>query len=309
MVGAEFPRTALDFEEQFATEDACVAYLRARRWPGGFVCPKCAGTASWPVRERLDECTACGRQTSITAGTVFHGTRKPPRVWFRAIAMMLVSKQGCSAKELERLFGLAHETAWTWTHKLRRLMAAPKDAKLDGRVEVDETYLGGEDDAAHKGRSVAGKKVCVVAAVEDHGKTMGRARIALIADATAKSLGVFVEENVAKGARLHTDGLPSYESVAKRGYVHEREVVGAPKSAARKFPHVHRIFSLARRVLLATHQGSVRPKHLQAYLDEFVFRFNRRTSTNRYMLVERLLGRVFCATTTYGQIVGKVGAP
>lgn len=188
-------------------------------------------------------------------------------------------------------------------------MAAPKDAKLDGRVEVDETYLGGEDDAAHKGRSVAGKKVCVVAAVEDHGKTMGRARIALIADATAKSLGVFVEENVAKGARLHTDGLPSYESVAKRGYVHEREVVGAPKSAARKFPHVHRIFSLARRVLLATHQGSVRPKHLQAYLDEFVFRFNRRTSTNRYMLVERLLGRVFCATTTYGQIVGKVGAP
>jgi transposase-like protein len=232
-----FPRTVIEFEERFATEAACIAYLRAHRWPKGFECPKCGGTKSWAVRNgRQDECAKCGRQTSITAGTTFHGTRKPLKVWFRAMAAILVSKQGCSAKELERLFGLAHETTWTWGHKLRALME-PSSNKLLGRVEIDESYFGGEDDAAHKGRSISGKKVCVVAAVEDKGKAMGRARLEVVSNAKATSLGDFVERNVEKGSVLHTDGLGSYEPLASKGYQHEREVVGNPKTAAKKFPH------------------------------------------------------------------------
>lgn len=299
-----FPTTVIEFEDRFGTEAACVAYLRAHRWPKGFECPKCRGTKSWPVRGgRLDECAACGRQTSITAGTTFHGTRKPLKVWFRAMAAVVISKQGCSAKELERLFGLAHETAWTWGHKIRALME-PSSDKLTGRVEVDESYIGGEDDAAHKGRSIRGKKVCVAAAVEDRGTAMGRARLEAVGNARATSLVPFIERNVEKGAEVHTDGLTSYATLDEKGYRHDREVIGNPKTAAKKFPHVHRLFSLVRRVLLATHQGSVSEKHLQSYLDEYLFRFNRRSSSSRFKLVERLLERVFVRAPTYAKIIG-----
>ena len=299
-----FPRTLLEFEERFSSEAACIGYLRKGRWPDGFICPGCTGTKSWSVRGgRLDECAACGRQTSVTAGTIFHGTRKPLRVWFRAIALMLTSKQGCSATEIERAFGLAHETAWTWTHKLRCLME-PSENKLKGRVEVDESYIGGEDIAAHKGRSLAGKKVCVVAAVEDHGDTMGRARIELVANTATQSLKDFVKRTVEDGSTLHTDGLAQYRAVAQEGYSHEPDVLRDPKQASKKLPHVHRVFSLLQRVLLGTYQGGVQPKHLKAYLDEFVFRFNRRTSGSRFLLVERLLSRVFDTRVTYAEIVG-----
>ena len=301
---AEFPTTMLEFENRFGTEEACVAYLRQQRWPTGFVCPKCGGAKSWMVRGgRHDECASCGRQVSITAGTVFHGTRKPLRLWFRAMALMVVSKQGCSAKELERLFGLSYETAWTWGHKLRGLMGA-SSGKLKGRVEVDESYLGGEDDAAHKGRSLTGRKSCVVAAVEDKGKHMGRARLESVQDATAASLVGFIERNVEKGSELHTDGLSSYGGLAAKGYVHDREVVGNPKNASKRFPHVHRIFSLLRRVLITTYQGAVSEKHQSWYLDEFNFRFNRRTSSNRFGLVRTLLSRAFVPVPTYAQLVG-----
>ena len=302
----EFPRTLVEFDERFHDEATCVAYLRSCRWPNGFACPKCSGTKSWPVRTRLEECAGCGKQTSITSGTVFHGTRKPLRTWFRALVLMLTSKQGCSALEMERLLGLAHQTAWTWAHKLRLLFDPAASSKLDGVVEIDETYLGGDDTAAHKGRSLAGKKVCVVAAVEVKGTAMGRARVELVADATSRSLGDFTERNVDLGSTLHTDGAAAYISVAKRGYTHQPEVIGNPKRAAKLFPHVHRIFSLVRRVLLATHQGAVRPHHLQRYLDEYVFRFNRRSSKNRFLLVQRALDRaVLERAFTYAQIADR----
>jgi hypothetical protein len=238
---------------------------------------------------------------------VFHGTRKPLRLWFRAMAQMMASKQGCSAKELERLLGLAHETAWTWAHKLRALMK-PSTGRLTGKIEVDESYFGGEDDGAHGGRSVSGHKVCVAAAVEDKGPSMGRARLEMLPDASAKHLGAFVERNVEKGSTLHTDGWSAYKTVAKLGYPHEREVIGNPKTAAAKFPHTHRVFSLAKRVLFATHQGAVSPSHLQSYLDEYIFRFNRRASQNRFSLVQRLLERVFVKALTYMQIVQRSAA-
>jgi transposase-like protein len=145
--------------------------------------------------------------------------------------------------------------------------------------------------------------VVVVAAVEDHGKFMGRARVELIPDASGPSLEGFIERNVSPGAQVHTDGWSGYNGVAESAYKHEREVIGNPKTATKKFPHTHRIFSLLKRVLLATHQGSVSHRHLPSYLDEFVFRFNRRTSTNRYGLVSTLLSRYCTLVCTYKSLV------
>jgi transposase-like protein len=300
-----FPKTLVEFEERFATEESCAAYLRKQRWPTGFECPRCSGRKSWPVRGgRLEECADCGKQTSVTAGTLFHRTRKPLRLWFRAMAQVLGSKQGCSAKELERLLGLSHETAWLCGHKLRDLMK-PSAQPLSGRVEVDESYVGGEDSGPHFGRSLEGSKTVIVAAVEDKGTAMGRARMERIPSAAAGHLLGFVERNVAAGSVVHTDGWKGYARLEKAGYSHHREVIGDPKTATKKFPHTHRLFALAKRVLLATHQGAVSHRHLSSYLDEFIFRFNRRSSGNRYGLVRTLLSRFARPVCTYPSLVAR----
>jgi len=306
----EFPSSLLAFEQRFGTEVACVEYLRSVRWPDGFRCPACGGAKSWVIKDRrVDECAACGKQTSITAGTVFHGTRKPLTMWFRAMAQVLGSKQGCSALELERLLGVAHQTAWHWAHKLRELMR-PVKTPLYGHVEVDESYFGGEDHENHGGRTLEGNKTLVIAAVEvktdAKGKQfMGRARVGVVPDATTKSLVGFVEGNVASGSVVRTDGWHPYRALPRKGYKHHREVVGDKKLASKMFPNVHRLFSLVKRVLLATHQGAVQPKHLQAYLDEYVFRFNRRSSINRYGLVRTLLARAFVRVRTYRDLAAQ----
>ena len=310
----EFPCSLLAFEKRFGTEEACVEYLRAVRWPEGFRCPGCGGSKSWVIKgRRVDECASCGKQTSITAGTVFHGTRKPLTMWFRAMAQVLGSKQGCSALELERLLGVAHQTAWHWCHKLRELMR-PVKSQLAGRVQVDESYFGGEDSGTHGGRTLEGNKTLVVAAVEvktnANGKEyMGRARVSVVPDASTTSLVGFVETHVSQGSTVHTDGWHPYRALPKKGYQHDREVVPDKKQASKRFPHVHRIFSLVKRVLLATHQGAVQPKHLQAYLDEYVFRFNRRSSLNRYGLVQTLLARAFVRACTYAELIAKPDEP
>jgi len=149
----------------------------------------CGGSRAWGLRSRaLDQCASCDHQISLTAGTVFHGTRKPLRLWFRVIGPFLLRKSGCSATDISRQHGLKYETAWTWLHKLRSCMGQFGRAPLDGSVEVDETYLGGEDDEAHKGRSLTGHKTPIAAAVEWRGEAMGRIRIAAVLNATALSL-------------------------------------------------------------------------------------------------------------------------
>src|SRR6266850_609205 len=149
----DLPSTQWEFEQRFSTEAGCIEYLRRQRWPDGFRCPRCGGGRAWALRRRaLDQCVSCGHQVSLTAGTVFHGTRKPLVLWFRVIGQFLVSKSGCSAVDVSRQHGLKYETAWTWLHKLRSCLSQFGRAPLDGSVEVDETYLGGEDDDSHKGR-------------------------------------------------------------------------------------------------------------------------------------------------------------
>jgi len=243
-MSSDLPSTQMEFEERFSTEAACIQYLRRQRWPEGFHCPKCSGKRAWELRRRaLDQCASCNHQVSLTAGTVFHGTRKPLRLWFRVIGQLVLSKSGCSALDISRQHGLKYETAWTWLHKLRNCMGQFGRALLEGDVEVDETYLGGEDDEAHKGRSLSGHKTPVAAAVEWRGEAIGRIRLIAVVNATALSLCGFVQQNVAPGSHVKTDGLQSYASLSELGFRHESIVLGKnPKSAIKHLPNVHRVF-------------------------------------------------------------------
>lgn len=289
----DFPRNLIEFEERFATEAACIAYVRAKKWPDGYRCSNCGGRDSWPVRGgRLEECRACGHQESVTAGTLFHLTHKPLRLWFRAITLWVTSKRALSAKELSRQLGIHYETAWTWCHKLRACVGAIFGQEpLHGVVELDETYVGGTDDRAHKGRSLAGCKALVGGAVEVlPGGTMGRVRLEHLPAADADSLEGFAVRNIEQHAVARTDGLASYNDLHRVGIGHQRHVIGRdPKAAVKVLPHIHKVFSLLKRLLLGTFHGSVSHKHLRAYLDEFEFRFNRRNSASRWLLFERIV--------------------
>jgi transposase-like protein/ribosomal protein L37AE/L43A len=284
----DYPRTLAEFEARFATEAACRAYLAELRWPNGFRCPKCGGTTAWPVRVVLWQCAGCGRQTSVTAGTVFQDTRTPLTMWFRAMWWVTNSKTGTSALTLQHLLGLgSYQTAWAWLHKLRRAMVRPGRDRLSGQVEVDESFVGGLGGA--QGRSTATKALIVVAA-EEVGRGIGRIRMRRIPNASAASLGAFVHEAIEPGSEVHTDGWHGYDRLKANGYRHRVTFLrGDPELAAEHLPRVHRVVSLLKRWLLGTHQGAASPAHLDYYLDEFTFRFNRRRSHHRGMLFFRLV--------------------
>jgi transposase-like protein len=287
----DYPRTLAEFERRFATPEACRAYLVQLRWPQGFRGPKCRGTKAWPVRVRptLVHCASCGRQTSVTAGTIFQDTRTPLPTWFRAMWWVASQKTGASAIGLQQVLGLgSYETAWTWLHKLRRAMVRPGRDQLTGSVEVDEAFIGGVEEGV-RGRQTE-KKALIAVAAEENGEGIGRIRMRRISDATADSLQAFVQEAVAPGSRLHTDGLLSYDRLEKHGYRHRITFLkGRKESASELLPRVHRVVSLLKRWLLGTHQRAVSRAHLDYYLDEFTFRFNRRTSRHRGKLFYRLV--------------------
>jgi transposase-like protein/ribosomal protein L37AE/L43A len=310
----DFPKTLPEFEARFGTEVQCRDFLAELRWPQGFVCPKCGGRDAWRNARGLFECE-CGHQTSVTAGTIFHGTRKPLRLWFKAMFLMLAPKNGLSAVTLMRLMGFTYETAWTWLHKLRTAMVRPDRTKLHGTVEVDESYVGGVEEGVH-GRGTSNPiAACAVERLDVPTEVgapparatptvLGRVRLEVIEDATQVSLTTFTNDNVEAGSTILTDGLSSYTELSEVGFVHEPHVIGEPKNAPKVLPGVHRIFSLAKRWLLGTHQGAVSPKHLPAYLHEYEFRFNRRRSSARAKLFHRLVEiAVVTAPKTYRDIV------
>ena len=303
--GVDFPRTLQEFDEWFASEDACTAFLRRVRWPEGFRCPRCQGkTACATARGQL-KCLKCHRQTSTTAGTIFQGTRKPLRMWFQAMWHVTSQKSGGSALGLQRVLGLgSYQTAWAWPHKLRRAMVRPGRERLEGCVEVDETYLGGVEEGVH-GRETENKAIVAVA-VEEDGRGIGRIRLRSIADVSADSLHPFVEQCVTPGAIVHTDGWPGYNGIEAKGYTHEVTVMSQHDEPAHQLmPRGHRVASLLKRWLLGTHQGAVREKHVDYYLDEYTFRFNRRRSRARGLLFYRLLqNAVAVDPVPYGQLVG-----
>ena len=285
----DYPRTLREFESRFATEEACREYLASLRWPNGFVCPKCGSGNAWWTARGLQMCSACGHQVSVTAGTIFQDTRTPLTLWFRAIWWVVSQKNGASALGMQRVLGLgSYRTAWTWLHKLRRAMVRPGREQLSGEVEVDETFVGGVDPGG--GRRHVGKKALVVLAAEVRGRAIGRIRMRRVADSSADSLLPFVQDAVEPGSTVITDGLQSYRGLPKLGYSHDRRVrLGSGESADALLPRVHRAASLLKRWLLGTHQGAVSREHLDYYLDEFTFRFNRRASRHRGKLFYRLL--------------------
>jgi transposase-like protein len=302
----DYPKTILEFERRFATDDACREYLFQLRWPGGFVCPCCGGTSAWPASRGRFVCRACRHQASVTAGTIFEGTRKPLTLWFRAIWYVTSQKNGASATNLQQILGLrSYQTAWTWLHKLRRAMIRPGREKLSGAVEVDETFVGGEDP---KDGTWAEQKAVVVVAAEEDGAGIGRIRMATIPSPTRKSLHQFVRQVIEPGSSVHTDGCVPYKGIEAFGYKLRQTILSEHKeknAASQLLPRVHRVASLLKRWLLGTHQGAVSAEHLDYYLDEFTFRFNRRTSRSRGKLFYRLLQQaVEISPTPYSSMIG-----
>lgn len=302
----DYPKTILEMERRFATDDACRDYLFQLRWPAGFICPRCAATSAWPATRGRFVCRSCRHQASVTAGTIFENTRKPLTLWFRAIWFVTSQKNGASAANIQQILGLgSYQTAWTWLHKLRRAMVRPGRDKLSGIVEVDETFVGGKD--PKDGTWIEQKAIVVVGAEED-GTAIGRIRLRTVPAATRQSLHQFVEDSIEPGSVIHTDGWRAYSGIDKLGYEHKRTVLIREKeknAASKLLPRVHRVASLLKRWLLGTHQGAVSVEHLDYYLDEFTFRFNRRTSRSRGKLFYRLLQQaVEIAPTSYKSMVG-----
>ena len=255
-------------------------------------------------------CATCGQQVSVTAGTIFQDTRSPLTVWFRAIWWVVSQKNGASALGLQRVLGLgSYRTAWTWLHKIRRAMVRPGRDRLSGEVEVDETFVGGVQTGG--GRRHVGNKALVAIAAEVRGRAIGRIRMHRIEDSSAESLLPFVQEAVEPGAVVITDGLQSYRGLPDLGYSHDRRVLlGSGDSAEAVLPRVHRAASLLKRWLLGTHQGGVSREHLDSYLDEFTFRFNRRTSKHRGKLFYRLLQQaVALDATPYHAMIKSIRGP
>jgi transposase-like protein/ribosomal protein L37AE/L43A len=304
----DYPRTLIEFEARFRTDAACRAYLSELRWPDGFLCPRCGAREAWTMGRGLWLCQRCRRQVSVTAGTIFQSARLPLTLWFRAMWYVTSQKNGASALGIQRILGLgSYETAWTWLHKLRRAMIRPGRERLSGLVEVDETYLGSLEEG-QRGRPSAGKKALIAVAAEEAGRGIGRIRLRRIRDASATSLCPFVQDTVEPGSQVRTDGWVGYDGLAAMGYRHKVSIIAKRKKRADELlPHVHRVASLLKRWLMGTHQGAVSHDHLDYYLDEFTFRFNRRTSSSRGKLFYRLVQQAAQATPQpYSAIVRKV---
>ena len=289
--GRDYPRDLTEFDRFFPDEDACARYLERLRWPAGFVCPKCGdGGEPWRMKRGLLLCRGCRSQSSVTAGTIFEGTRKPLKLWFIAAWEITGHKCGTNALTIQRMLGLrSYTTAWSWLHKLRRAMIRPGRDRLKGIIEVDEAYVGGLEEGV-QGRYTETKAIVAIAVEIVDEKRLGRVRMRCVPDVSADALESFVKEAVEPGSSVLTDGWSAYSRLPALGYDH----VVIKKSASAHpahvlMPGVHRVAALVKRWLLGTYQGAVSNEHLNYYLDEFSFRFNRRGSRSRGLLFYRLL--------------------
>jgi len=291
--GVDYPATFPQLLAWFPDDDACRRYLERLRWPEGFSCPMCGSGEAWRISTGAFMCAVCGRKTTVTAGTIFHRSRLPLTSWMAACWFVCSQKNGVSALGLQRVLGFgSYQTAWAWMHKLRRAMVRPDRDLLSGVVEVDETFLG----AREKGKNTDGRgttnKAVVVIAVEllENPKRLGRVRMAQLRQVTAESLCGFVATTVEAGSTVRTDGWAAYNRLGSYGYQHEKNnLVKSGHRAHELLPGVHRVASLLKRWLAGTLHHGISHAHLDYYLDEFTFRFNRRTSRSRGLLFYRLL--------------------
>jgi len=298
----DFPRSLREFQRRFADEEACRLYLAASRWPDGYRCPRCGfGDALELPTRLLWRCKKCGRDTSVTAATVLHRTHTPLTQWFWAAYLITTHTPGMSALQLQRQLGIRrYETAWTMLQKLRRAMLRPRREPLRGTVEVDETYIGNQEGL--RGGRELGDRALVVGAVEVRGRASGRVRLQAVPNASGASLTGFVKANVELATIVISDGWQGYAPLSGMGYRHRPKTQGRPERAEVILPRVHRVFGNLKTWLRGTHHG-VEAKHLQAYLDEFTFRFNRRRTP--MAAFQTLLGLgAQRAPITYNQLYG-----
>lgn len=282
-----YPANLVELMDLFPTEESCLEYLSLIRWPDGYVCSRCKSNDAWKMSSGLYRCQACKYDSSVIAGTLFQDTHKPLRLWFHAIWYVVSQKNGVSALGLQKALGLgSYHTAWEWLHKLRRAMVRPGRDKLSGIVEINETIIGGESQGK-RGRGAEGKSLVLIAA-EDTPKGIGRIRLSTISDASGEVLTNAIQQMVSEGSTIRTDGWPGYNGLSDLGYAHlpmsnhnvkEDDVI----------EDAHLVASLLKRWLIGTLHGGISHKNLPYYLDEFTFRFNRRTSSSRGKLFLRLI--------------------
>jgi len=277
-----FPKSLPEFQRQFRTDEACQQYLAACRWPDGFVCPRCADRRAYAISARRRwQCVACRHQVSLTSGTVLHNTKLPLMQWFWAAYLMTTDTRGVSALLLQRQLGLRrYETAWLMLHKLRRAMVNAAREPLHGAVEVDDTWIGGQQPGLRGSRQLKGRRAALVlVAVEKRGHGSGRVRLAVIPDVKAATLTAFLTQHVAPGSTVYTDGLKSFTGLGAVGLKHiprTQPLRTALRQGARSaVPLADRAIGNLQQWLIGTYHGVSRAQ-LQVYLDEFAFRHNRR---------------------------------
>jgi transposase-like protein/ribosomal protein L37AE/L43A len=341
MLPADLPADMPAFLARFGSDEACREHLFHTRYPAGFCCKACSTTRCYVhITRNIYECSSCGKQHSLLAGTIFEQTKKGLSKWFLAIFLVTTSKSGMSAAELGRLMGFkSDQTAWSWLSKIRRVMVVPGREPLSGPVEVDEAFIGGPK-PGKRGRGAAGKTI-VACAVETRilvapppvtnallrgiakrkadrvaqraeaivRRCLGRVRFGIVPDAGAKTLEAFMASDVAPPASVTTDGHKGYVGLAGKGYQHQPiNISKSPGEAHEYLPAVHLVFALVKRWLLGTHHGGVSPKHLRHYLDEYAFRFNRRTAKALCQGLQKVLEiAVVSAPCPYWRIVGRNG--
>lgn len=290
--GVDYPRNFNEFEAFFVNEAACRDYVTKIRWPDGFICPQCGSNEQpWKTSREYFHCKNCHQTASVTAGTMFERTKLPLKTWFLAIWFVTSQKNGANALGLQRVLGLgSYRTAWTWLHKLRRAMVRPGRDQLHGTVEVDESLVGGISSGGKRGRGAKNKELVVIAVEMHEPKGFGRIRMKRIDDASSDSLTAFVSEAVEPKATILTDAWKGYNNLEKRGYQHiTTNLSDSGDPAHVVMPGVHRVAALLKRWMMGTHQGAVSKKYLDYYLDEYTFRFNRRSSRSRGLLFYRLM--------------------
>ncbi len=306
----KFPKTQREFYEMFPDDLACEDFLFDIEYPEGFVCPHCQYDDYWDIEGRhAVMCANCEKQISLLAGTVMERTHTPISIWFIGAFLMTTLKPGISAYQFQRQAGLSrYETAFQILHKLRAGMVNPDRSKLSGVVQVDETYIGGHE-IGRPGRG-ADKKSLVVGAVEEiqgkDGTYSGRIRLKLIPTASFEVLSDFLLQNVEPGTVVRTDGLAAYNGIEVDGFKHRPFVLKDTEQASKVFPQIHRVFGNLKAYLIGTHHG-VTKKHIQAYLNEYTFRFNRRHAPFESFLT--LLGLAsFLESPTYEELY-RAGSP
>lgn len=301
----EYPKNLQEFDRLFPDDTSCLRFLEQVRWGKSFACQKCSHDEFWQNSTGLRQCRACEFKNSVKTKSIFEKSKLGLKLWFYAIWWIASQKNGVSALSLHRFLGIgSYESSWLLLHKVRSAMVFAERGQLQGHIEIDEAFLGGVG-TGKRGRGAENKQLIVIAAEFSGNKKIGRIRIQRIPDASAESLESFIKTNVAPKSDIHTDGWKGYSGVEKLGHKHH-VVKSATVDPDELLPRIGIVTSLLKRWLLGTHQGRLDMKHMDSYLEEFVFRFNRRTSKSRGLLFQRIIENSFkIEAMTYDKITSR----